>query len=87
MAQPQCVVYDGGIAHPTDAAPVDALAEARRRGGMLWVGLSAQSADEVSALADALQLERLGVATALRTHQRSKLERFGDHLFVVVQPS
>lgn len=87
MAQPQCVVYDGGIAHPTDAAPAEALAEARRRGGMLWVGLSAPSADEVSALADALQLERLGVATALRTHQRSKLERFGDHLFVVVQPS
>lgn len=87
MAQPQCVVYDGGIAHPTDAAPADALAEARRRGGMLWVGLTSPSDEEVSALAEVLQLERLGVATALRTHQRSKLERFGDHLFVVVQPS
>ena len=87
MAQPQCVVYDDGIAHPTDAAPADALAEARRRGGMLWVGLTSPSDEEVSALAEVLQLERLGVATALRTHQRSKLERFGDHLFVVVQPS
>jgi len=87
MAQPQCVVYENGIPHPTDASPAEALADARRRGGMLWVELTAPSDEEVVELASVLELERLGVATALRTHQRSKLERFGDHLFVVVQPS
>ncbi len=87
MAQPQCVVYDGGIAHPTDATPAEALADARRRGGMLWIALTSPNDDEVHALAEVLQLAPLGVATALRTHQRSKLERFGEQLYVVVQPS
>jgi len=87
MSQPQCVIYENGIAHPTEAPPAEALADARRRGGMLWVGLDAPSDEQLLALAEVLHLEKLGVGTALRTHQRSKLERFGDHLYVVVQPS
>ena len=87
MAQPHCVVYRGGKAHPTDAPVGDALAEARRDGGMLWVGLSNPEPGDVRAVAETLRLEPLGIATALRTHERSKLDRIGEHLFVVVQPA
>ncbi|MBF4563232.1 magnesium and cobalt transport protein CorA [Microbacterium sp. VKM Ac-2870] len=87
MPQPQCVVYVDGTPHPTDAMPADALADARRRGGMLWVGITTPDPDEIRSVAQLLGLERIGVEGALRTHQRSKLDRFGDHLFVVVQPS
>ncbi len=87
MPQPQCVVYVDGTPHPTDATPADALADARRRGGMLWVGITTPDAEEIRRLAPLLGLERIGVEGALRTHQRSKLDRFGEHFFVVVQPS
>ncbi|MGB4778416.1 magnesium and cobalt transport protein CorA [Microbacterium sp.] len=85
MAPPHCVVYRGGVPDPTDAPVAEALAEARRDGGMLWVALEGPDAAEVRVLTETLGLEPLGVATALRTHQRSKLDRFGEHLFVVVQ--
>lgn len=87
MAQPHCVVYRDGTAHPTDAPLDAALGDARRDGGMLCVALTAPSPDEVREVAATLGLERLGVATALRTHQRSKLDRIGEHLFVVAQPA
>ena len=67
MAQPHCVVYRDGTAHPTDAPLDAALGDARRDGGMLWVALTAPSPDEVREVAATLGLERLGVATALRT--------------------
>lgn len=87
MAQPHCVVYDGHTPVPTDPDPATALAAARAAGGMLWVGLSRPTREQVHELADVFGLEPLGVASALRTHQRSKLDRYGEHLFVVVQPA
>ncbi|WP_454138494.1 CorA family divalent cation transporter [Microbacterium paulum] len=87
MAQPHCVVYDRHTPVPTDPDPATALAAARAAGGMLWVGLSRPTREQVHELADVFGLEPLGVASALRTHQRSKLDRYGEHLFVVVQPA
>lgn len=89
--QPHCVVYDGHIALPDDPAtlhdPAAALAVARRVGGMLWVSMTRPSDAQVHDLAGALGLAPLGVASTLRTNQRSKLDRFGDHLYVVLQPA
>lgn len=87
MSQPHLVVYDGHTALPTDPDPATALAAARAVGGMLWVTLEDPTPDEVVRLGTVLGLEPLGVASVLRTHQRSKLTRVGDHLFVVVQPA
>ncbi len=87
MAQPHCVVYDGHTTISTDSDPATALAAARAAGGMLWVALSQPTDEQVRALATVFELEPLGVASALRTHQRSKLDRYGGHLFVVVQPA
>lgn len=87
MAQPHCVVYRDGTPHPLDAPLDAALADARREGGMLWVALTSPSPDEVRDVAETVGLEHLGVATALRTHQRSKLDRIAAHLFIVAQPA
>lgn len=87
MSQPHLVVYDGHTALPTDPDPATALAAARAAGGMLLMTLEDPTHDDVLRLGSVFGLEPLGVASVLRTHQRSKLTRIGDHLFVVVQPA
>lgn len=87
MAVPHCVVYRGSDALPTDPDPRAALAQARAAGGMLWITMDDPTRDEVLAVASALDLEPLGVASTLRSNQRSKLDRYGDHLFLALQPA
>lgn len=95
MAQLHCVVYDGHTPLPADPGthpdtgtdPAAALAAARKAGGTVWVSVSQPTPEQVHALGAAFGLDPLGVAGALRTHQRSKLDRYGDQLFVVVQPA
>jgi len=59
----------------------------RDRGGMAWIGLYRPRADEVRSIADEFGLHPLAVEDALTGHQRSKLERYGDTLFVVLRPA
>ncbi|MBD3940591.1 magnesium and cobalt transport protein CorA [Microbacterium sp. NEAU-LLC] len=59
----------------------------RDRGGMAWIGLYRPRADEVRSIADEFDLHPLAVEDALTGHQRSKLERYGDTLFVVLRPA
>lgn len=87
MAVFHTVVYVDGKPVSTDASPAETLAEARSRGGLAWVGATGATDDEVRALASELGLNRLGVHEALRGHQRSKFEKYGDDLFLVLQPA
>ena len=87
MAQPHCTVYEGRLAVPTDPDPATALAAARAAGGMLVVTVADPTDDEVRRLAAVFDLEPLGVASSLRTIQRSKLDRYGDQLFLALQPA
>jgi len=59
----------------------------RDRGGMAWIGLYRPTAGEVRSIADEFGLHPLAVEDALTGHQRSKLERYGDTLFVVLRPA
>jgi magnesium transporter len=59
----------------------------RDRGGMAWIGLYRPRADEVRSIAEEFGLHPLAVEDALTGHQRSKLERYGDTLFVVLRPA
>ncbi len=71
-----------------DPASLDETFEVMRsRGGMAWIGLYRPSADEVRSIADEFSLHPLAVEDALAGHQRSKLERYGDTLFVVLRPA
>ncbi|GAA1650410.1 magnesium and cobalt transport protein CorA [Microbacterium flavum] len=87
MAVPHCILYRGADALPVDQDPATALAQARAEGGMLWITLVAPTREEVAALGSALDLAPLGVASALRDNQRSKLDHFGDHLYLALQPA
>ncbi|MFX8903116.1 CorA family divalent cation transporter, partial [Acinetobacter baumannii] len=45
------------------------------------------SAEEVASVAAEFDLHPLAVEDALTGHQRSKIERYGDVLFVVLRPA
>jgi len=62
------------------------LFDARRKhpGSIAWVGLYRPSHDDVALLAREFDLHELAVEDAITAHQRPKLERYGDTLFVVL---
>jgi magnesium transporter len=55
--------------------------------GFAWIGLYRPTEDEVRAVATEFSLHQLAVEDALKGHQRSKIERFADILFVVLRPA
>ncbi|MEV8306677.1 magnesium and cobalt transport protein CorA [Streptomyces flavidovirens] len=68
----------------------DSLAETFRElrqypDGMAWIGLHRPSEDEIHSLAAEFDLHPLAVEDALEAHQRPKLERYGETLFVVLR--
>ncbi|TDC76817.1 magnesium and cobalt transport protein CorA [Streptomyces hainanensis] len=68
----------------------DSLADTFRQlrakpGGMAWIGLYRPTSAELVSLAEEFDLHPLAVEDALEAHQRPKLERYGDTLFVVLR--
>jgi magnesium transporter len=59
----------------------------RERNGFAWIGLYRPSPDEIRSVADEFNLHHLAVEDALAGHQRPKLERYGDTLFMVLRPA
>lgn len=59
----------------------------RERYGMAWIGLYRPDEAELTSVADEFTLHPRAVEDALKGHQRAKLERFGDTLFVVLRPA
>ena len=51
----------------------------------VWVGLHEPTADELQAVADVFELHPLAVEDALSAHQRPKLERYADSLFMILK--
>lgn len=87
MATARTVVYVRGQRVREGISPAEGLALAEEQDGMLWVGLQGATREEVIALGEELGLDRLGITEMTRTHQRSKLDHFGDRLFLVMQPA
>jgi len=81
-------VYRKGIRVPMDCAPSD-LAAVRSGltgdGDFVWIGLHEPDPDEMGAVAKAFDLHPLAVEDALTAHQRPKLERYDDDLFLVLK--
>lgn len=59
----------------------------RAHHAMAWIGMFRPTPDEIAQVADEFSLHPLAVEDALSGHQRSKLERYGDVLFVVLRPA
>lgn len=68
-------------------APATARGGDPERGAMAWIGLLRPTDDELAAMATRYDLHPLAVEDAGKGHQRAKLERYGQTLFVVLRPA
>ena len=59
----------------------------RAKNGMAWIGMYRPNADEIRSVAKEFNLHHLAIEDTLAGHQRPKLERYGDTLFIVVRPA
>jgi magnesium transporter len=59
----------------------------RKERGVAWIGLYRPTAEEFASVAEEFELHELAVEDALEAHQRPKLERYGQTLFVVLRPA
>lgn len=81
-------VYRKGERVPVDCRPHDYATlrrEASEPGDFVWVGLYHPSETELGEVEEAFGLHPLAVEDALTAHQRPKLERYGDSLFLVLK--
>ncbi len=80
-------VYVDGVRAASPADLEETYEVLRERGGMAWIGLYRPAPAEVQSVAEEFSLHPLAVEDALKGHQRAKLERFGQTLFVVLRPA
>jgi magnesium transporter len=59
----------------------------RSQEGIAWIGLYKPTEEEFESVAQEFELHPLSVEDALDAHQRPKLERYGETLFVVLRPA
>ena len=60
---------------------------AHEQQGVAWIGLYGPTEEEFAAVAEEFGLHELAVEDALEAHQRPKIERYGQTLFVVLRPA
>ncbi|MCX5330452.1 MULTISPECIES: magnesium and cobalt transport protein CorA [unclassified Streptomyces] len=82
----QAALYRDGVRVSTPASLADTFRELREQpSGMAWIGLARPTEAELLSLAAEFDLHPLSVEDAMEAHQRPKLERYGDTLFVVLR--
>ena len=69
--------------HKDDLGAV--LNEATDKGDFVWVGLHRPDEEELGRVAEVFSFHPLAVEDALKAHQRPKLERYGDDLFMALK--
>jgi len=81
-----CAVYVNGHRLPGRWTHDRALAEVRRRDdGFVWIGLHEPDEEQIKGIAEIFELHELAVEDAVHAHQRPKLERYDDMLFMVLK--
>ncbi len=81
-------LYRRGSRVPVDCDAHDFArirASAQEEGDFVWVGLHQPSRDELAEVAETFSLHPLAVEDAVKAHQRPKLERYDDSLFLVLK--
>jgi magnesium transporter len=78
-------VYVAGVRVAEPASLDETFDLMEKHGGMGWIALVRPSTTELGAAALELGLHELAVEDALKGHQRSKLETYGDTLSLVVR--
>jgi magnesium transporter len=81
-----CALYEDGERIPGRTGLEKILDRIDPNGGRFaWIGLYEPSAEQIKQVADAFDLHPLAVEDAVHAHQRPKLERYGDTLFLVLK--
>jgi magnesium transporter len=80
-----CAVYDKGRRRPGLLDVDDAFESLRGDDSFVWIGLHEPTSREFDQVTAELELHPLAVEDAINAHQRPKLERYGDSLFLVVK--
>ncbi len=81
-------LYRKGVRVPVDCAPHelhDLRARATNEDDFVWVGLHDPTEAELEDVAIAFGLHGLAVEDAVNAHQRPKLERYDDSLFLILK--
>jgi magnesium transporter len=82
----QAALYRDGVRVSTPESLAETYRELRKQqDGMAWIGLARPTEAEILSLADEFDLHPLAVEDAMEAHQRPKLERYGETLFVVLR--
>ena len=81
----ESVVYVDGE-RIVDVPPLDQTYDvAVERSGVAWIVLSQPTHDDLAFVSDEFDLHILAVEDTVKAHQRAKLERYGDTLFMVLK--
>nr|WP_314844608.1 magnesium/cobalt transporter CorA [uncultured Microbacterium sp.] len=78
-------IYVDGVRTDNPSSLSETFEAMRERGGMSWIGMYRPSETEIREVAEEFGIHALVVEDALSGHQRSKLERYGDVLFMVLR--
>ncbi|WP_217207330.1 magnesium and cobalt transport protein CorA [Streptomyces sp. AC550_RSS872] len=82
----EAALYQDGVRVSSPATLAETFHELRDQpSGMAWIGLARPTEAELLSLAAEFDLHPLAVEDAMEAHQRPKLERYGDTLFVVLR--
>jgi len=81
-----CAVYVDGARLPGRWSHEDAINEVRGRcEGFVWIGLFEPDDEQIQGIAETFGLHELAVEDAVCAHQRPKLERYDESLFMVLK--
>jgi magnesium transporter len=82
-----CAVYRKGHREETahDPAALAEVIDTMHDTEFLWIGLYEPSLEELSQFAGPLNLHHLAVEDAVEAHQRPKVERYENHLFMSIK--
>ncbi|MGW9631645.1 magnesium and cobalt transport protein CorA [Agromyces sp. NPDC055520] len=80
-------IYRDGTRVATPTSLDETFERRAEHGGFAWIGLYRPTDAELSAVAQEFGLHQLAVEDTRKGHQRAKLERYGDTLFVVLRPA
>lgn len=83
-----CAIYRNGEREDTshDVNSLEsALASLADKNDSIWIGVFEPTAAELAQIAGPLKLHPLAVEDAVEAHQRPKVERYDDHLFMSIK--
>ncbi len=83
-----CAIYRDGVREDTshDVNSLEtALASLHGENDFIWIGMFEPSAAELAVIGGPLKLHPLAIEDAVEAHQRPKVERYDDHLFMSIK--